>query len=245
MSRYFIEVAYKGTHYSGFQVQQNAVTIQSEIENALTVCFKSTFSLTGASRTDTGVHALQNYFHVDTTEVQIDNPSRLYNLNSILPDDIVIKAIFKVADEAHCRFYAVSRGYKYHIYQQKNPFLKGRAYYFPFTVDKDLLDKAASVMMDFNDFTSFSKKNTQVNNFICQIHKSQWIEEKDQLVYNVEANRFLRGMVKGIVGTMLMVGTKKITLSQFEKIISDRNCSKANFAVSPCGLYLVKVQYPN
>ena len=245
MSRYFIEVAYKGTRYSGFQVQQNAVTIQSEIEKALAICFKTSFSLTGASRTDTGVHALQNYFHADSPEIQIDNPSRLYNLNAILPGDIVIKAIFKVDDNAHCRFDAVSREYKYHIYSQKNPFLKDQAYYYPFKVDKNLLDQAALIIKNLKDFASFSKKNTQVNNFICQIYRSQWVFEDEQLVYNVEANRFLRGMVKGLVGTMLMAGTKKITLSQFEKIIADRDCSKANFAVSPYGLYLVNVRYSN
>lgn len=244
MSRYFIEVSYKGTRYSGFQVQQNAITIQSEVEKALSICFKNKFALTGASRTDSGVHALQNYFHFDSTEIQVCEPHKLYNLNAILPEDIVIKRIFEVKADAHCRFDAIAREYNYYIYQEKNPFLKERSYYFPYKLNVNLLQEAALIILNHHDFTSFSKKNTQVNNFNCSIYKSRWVSNNGQVKYNVEANRFLRGMVKGLVGTMLMVGTGKISLDQLNDIISARDCTKANFAVPPYGLYLVKVKYP-
>jgi len=158
MQRYFLEVAYKGTHYSGFQIQQNAVTIQSEVEKALTILFKQPFNLTGSSRTDAGVHALQNFFHFDTN-VNIE-PKQLYNLNSILPFDIVAKEIYKVEDNAHCRFDAVSREYKYFIYMEKNPFLQETSWYYPFALDIGMLKEVASLIPDYSDFTSFSKRNT-------------------------------------------------------------------------------------
>lgn len=243
MPRYFIEVAYKGTAYSGFQVQQNAVTIQSEVEKALSVYFKQAFSLTGASRTDAGVHALQNFFHFDTEEVLVDSFQGIYSLNAILPRDIVIKKIFPVEDNAHCRFDAVLREYKYYLYSDKDPFLQDRAYYFPYKIDIARLKEAASLIMEHKDFTSFSKRNTQVKNFICTLYKSEWNYEANTLVYNVQANRFLRGMVKGIVGTMLMLGTNKISLKEFNSIILNRDCTKANFSVPAHALFLVKVAY--
>ena len=243
MPRYFIEVAYKGTAYSGFQVQQNAVTIQFEVEKALSIYFKQSFLLTGASRTDAGVHALQNFFHFDTEEVLVDNFHGIYSLNAILPRDIVIKKIFPVEDNTHCRFDAVSREYKYYLYSDKDPFLQDRAYYFPYKTDIARLKEAASLIMEHNDFTSFSKRNTQVKNFICTVYKSEWNYEANTLVYNVQANRFLRGMVKGIVGTMLMLGTNKISLKEFNSIILNRDCTKANFSVPAHALFLVKVAY--
>lgn len=260
MSRYFIEVSYKGTSFSGFQVQQNANTIQSEVEKALQVFFKKSFSLTGASRTDSGVHALQNYFHFDLPDFlqkvesrnldTVSGPSdfpgfeaSVYHLNAILPPDIVIKKIFQVDGGAHCRFDAVSRAYKYYIYRRKDPFLKDRAFYFPYRLDIDLMNEAAKILLRHADFTSFSKRNTQVNNFFCTVNKSEWITEGNTLVYHVEANRFLRGMVKGFVGTMLRVGTHKLSLDQFRNIINLKDCSGADFSVPPHGLFLVAVIY--
>lgn len=243
MPRYFIEVAYKGARYSGFQIQQNATTIQSEVERALAICFKQSFLLTGASRTDAGVHAMQNYFHFDIEGLPVEDPRKLYNLNAILPPDIVVKRIIRKDREAHCRFDAISREYRYYIYRDKNPFMQDRAFYYPFKLDGTLLNDAAAILMKHSDFTSFSKKNTQVKNFQCTIYKSLWIAEENQLIYNVTANRFLRGMVKGLVGTMLLVGTKKISLSGFENIIIGKDASRASFAVPPHGLFLVKVNY--
>lgn len=243
MPRYFIEVSYKGTAYSGFQVQKNANSIQAEIEKALSLFFKQVFSLTGSSRTDTGVHALQNYFHFDTVQPLAEKAGFIYNLNAILPLDIVVKRIFQVEENAHCRFDAVSREYDYFIYRDKNPFLEDRAYYFPYTLDIDKLKKASELVLQNTDFTSFSKRNTQVKNFICCIKKSEWIQQKGTLVYQVESNRFLRGMVKGLVGTMLRVGTGKISLAGFDKIIKNRDCTKADFSVPPHALFLMKVAY--
>ncbi len=249
--RYFIETSYKGTAYSGFQVQQNANTIQAEIEKALNVFFRQTFALTGSSRTDAGVHALQNYFHFDTNQGfyelkqngQRDLANSVYHLNAILPGDIVIKRIFEVSEDMHCRFDAVAREYRYYIYKNKDPFLEDRAYYFPYATDIKKLRQCASIIPAHSDFTSFSKKNTQVQSFICTITKSEWREEENRLVYCVKSNRFLRGMVKGLVATMLRVGTQKISVEDFENIIKSRDCTNADFSVPSHGLFLMKVCY--
>ena len=255
MPRYFIEVSYKGTRYAGFQVQNNAVTIQSEVEKALGIKFGKPFQLTGSSRTDSGVHALQNYFHFDIEEELNDSHEQertgnrfrriIYSLNSILPYDIVVKRIFEVNINAHCRFDALSREYKYYIYSRKNPFYKETAFFYPYKLDFEKLQKAADLVLNTKDFTSFSKKNTQVNNFFCSLTRSEWARQEDFLIYNVVGNRFLRGMVKGLVGTMLKVGTGKIGLSDLEKIINSRNCSNADFSVPSHGLFLIEVNYPN
>lgn len=243
MARYFIEVSYKGTRYSGFQVQDNAITIQAVVEKALQVFYKQTIALTGSSRTDAGVHALQNFFHFDT-DINIV-PDRLYNINAILPSDVVIKNIYPVKDDAHSRFLATSREYKYFIYQHKDPFLEDRAWFYPFKLDIKLLQEAAKIVTTYKDFTSFSKRNTQVNNFFCNIEKSQWLETESGLVYNVQANRFLRGMVRGLVGTMLRVGRGVVTLDGFKQIIEAKDCAKADFTTPPHGLFLVSVYYPS
>lgn len=241
MPRYFIEVSYKGTNYSGFQVQQNANSVQAEIEKALEIYYKLKFELTGSSRTDAGVHALQNFFHFDT---DISIKDEAYNLNAILPVDIVVKRIFKVDDNAHCRFDALNREYHYYIYQQKNPFLQGVAFYIPYTLDLEMLRQAANEIMKHTDFTSFSKRNTQVKSFLCNIFISEWVEGNDCLIYKIKANRFLRGMVKGLVGTMLLAGKKKITLEEFRAVIEAKDCTKADFSVSSEGLFLAKVTFP-
>ena len=241
MPRYFIEVSYKGTNYSGFQKQQNANSVQAELEKALEIFYRHKFELTGSSRTDAGVHALQNFFHFDFDSVIEDDS---YNLNAILPDDIVVKRIFPVADDAHCRFNALSREYHYFIYQNKNPFLQGRAYYVPYSIDIALLQAAASEIKNHTNFTSFSKRNTQVKTFDCTIYQSEWIKRDDCLVYIVKANRFLRGMVKGLVGTMLAVGKNKINPEEFIDVIEAKDCTKADFSVSAQGLFLVNVAYP-
>lgn len=254
MPRYFIEVFYKGTKYSGFQVQQNANTIQSEVARALHIRFREEFILTGSSRTDAGVHALQNFFHFDAEEdlfymkgnfSEEKNIERaLYSLNSILPADIVIKNLSKVDEKAHCRFDAISRHYKYYLYQEKDPFKKEAGYFYPYTLDIEKLAASAAIISNTSDFTSFSKRNSQVNNFICSIKKSEWKCENNGFEYSVISNRFLRGMVRGLVGTMLKVGTGKISLKEFEAIIKSNNCANADFSVPPQGLFLVEVRYP-
>ncbi|MDI9366489.1 MAG: tRNA pseudouridine(38-40) synthase TruA [Flavobacterium sp.] len=241
MPRYFIEVAYKGTHYSGFQVQQNAITIQSVVEAALQILYRQPLQLTCSSRTDAGVHALQNFYHVDT-DLPLDK--KLYNLNALLPNDVVIKNIAQVKDHVHARFSGEAREYKYFITQNKNPFLEETAWRYAFALDVTILNECAAVLFNYNDFTSFSKKHTQVNNFNCHIMLSQWIQENGCLVYHVKANRFLRGMVRGLVGTMLLAGRGNISVLDFRKIIEAKDCTKANFSTPAHGLFLVKVTYP-
>lgn len=242
MSRYFLEVSYKGTNYSGFQLQNNANTIQAEIEKAFTILQKDKVIFTGSSRTDTGVHALQNFFHFDY-EAAI-HPHFIYKINAILPEDIVVKQVIPVAADAHCRFDAVSREYKYFIYRHKDPFLKDRAFYFPYKLDIDKLQEAAGIVKEYQDFTSFSKRNTQVKTFICQIEQSEWLYENECLVYSIKANRFLRGMVRALTATMLKVGRDTISLKEFKRIIEAKDCTQASFAVPAHGLFLTRVDYP-
>ena len=242
MLRYFIEVSYKGTHYSGFQTQNNAVTIQSVVDAAFLTVYKMPFQLTCSSRTDAGVHALQNFFHVDTEkELNLD---LVYNLNAVLPHDIVIKKIFLVTADKHARFSASDRHYKYYITKNRNPFLTETAWYYPYQLDVTALQQAADVLRHYSDFTTFSKRNTQVKTFICTIITSRWYYENDCLVFEVKSNRFLRGMVRGLVGTMLKVGRGLITLEDFKQIIEARDCTKANFNTPAHGLFLIKVTYP-
>jgi len=188
MQRYFLEVSYYGAAYSGFQVQENANSVQEEVEKAIRILQKKQVILTGSSRTDTGVHALQNYFHFDY-DGEI-NKHFLYKLNAILPRDIVLQKLSLVAADAHCLFDAISRSYKYFVYRHKNPFVQDRAYYYPYKLDLSILQEAASIIKEYSDFTSFAKRNTQVKTFECRIHESVWLEENDCLVYSVKQTVF-------------------------------------------------------
>lgn len=242
--RYFLEVFYKGTAYAGFQVQHNAVTIQSEIEKALAVLLREKPKLTGSSRTDAGVHAEQNYFHFDLAQ-NID-PGIVYNLNAILPVDIAVRRLLPVGDEAHSRFDAISRRYRYSIYRFKDPFLEDRAYYFPYRLDIGHLNRMADLVVGTHDFTSFSKRNTQVKTFDCTVQESWWEEQGEMMHYHIMGNRFLRGMVRGLVGTMIRLGRKGSESAgvEFSSILKRRDCSAADFSVPARGLYLEKVNYP-
>ena len=241
--RYFIELGYNGSNYAGFQIQANANTIQAEVEKVLSVLFRKNIALTGSSRTDAGVHAFQNYFHFDVEESF--KQEFIYNLNAILPRDIVVKSVFPVAEDAHCRFLALSREYTYFITAVKNPFAIDTAWYYPFAINLELLNEAARILFNHVDYTSFSKRNTQAITKDCTIMKSVWVQNDERLVFNIKANRFLRGMVRGLVGTMLLVGRKKISLSDFEQIILSKDCTKVNFATPAHGLFLVEVAYPD
>jgi len=231
-----------GTNYSGFQVQDNANTIQSEVEKALSVLFRVPFQLTGSSRTDAGVHALQNFFHFDTGR-EISGKV-IYNLNAVLPPDISAKAIYSVTDEAHSRFDACSRTYRYIVYRVKDPFLKDRAYYYPFKLDFEMLSTTAGIIISETDFVSFSKRNTQVKNFVCSVEMAGWTNEGDHLIFTIRANRFLRGMVRGLVGTMLKTGRGFLSVSDFQKIFELRDCRYADFSAPAHGLFLQQVEYP-
>lgn len=239
MPRYFMEVAYKGTRYSGFQIQQNAVTIQSEIEKAVAIFQRKQIALTGSSRTDAGVHAEQNYFHFDADEI---HPQAVYKLNAILPDDIVVKRLLQMPESAHCRFDATSREYEYHIYRAKNPFLRELAYYYPFKLDTGVIQEAAALIKEQTFFQTFSKAHTQVQNFNCTIYKSTWAFEKDAMVYTIEANRFLRGMVRMLTASMLRLGRGQLTLDEYKTYFS--KAQRCAFSAPAHGLFLKKVNYP-
>lgn len=243
MNRYFIEVAYKGAAYSGFQVQENAHTVQAEVDRALSILFRETIVSTGSSRTDAGVNACQNFLHFDT-ELPL-HPQFIYKINAILPDDVVLNGVYAVPPDANSRFAALSRAYEYTLYTKKDPFLQDRGYFFPYRLDIAALQEAASIITEYTDFTTFSKRNTQVKTFLCNIMESQWSTEGHRIVYNVKANRFLRGMVRGLVGTMLRVGRGKLSLSEFREVIESKDCTRADFAVPPQGLFLMQVNYPD
>ena len=240
MPRYFLEVSYKGTAYSGFQVQANAGSIQEEIEKAFMVFFRKEVLMTGASRTDSGVHARQNYFHFDFDEPV--SGEVVYRLNAILPGDICIRGLFAVPEGAHCRYDAESREYRYYIYGKKDPFLADRAYFYPYPLDFGLLEEVAGRLREFSDFTSFSKRNTQVNHFRCTIMESHWVQEEGGFYYRIRANRFLRGMVRGLTGTMLLVGRGQLTLPEFEEILAGKDPARVNFNVPAKGLFLEQDQ---
>ena len=240
MARYFIEVTYKGTRYSGFQKQENANTIQGEIEKAFEIINRHPVSLTGSSRTDAGVHALQNYFHFDYDKKLING--FVYKMNSILPPDLAVKNIFLMHDNAHSRFDALSREYEYKIYQFKDPFLKETAHYYPYTYNFNLLNSAALLVLNATNFYSFCKTNTQVNNYNCKIIKSIWIQKGNLLVYNIEGNRFLRGMVRLLTATMLKVGREQMSLDEFSSLFNNES-QKCGTSVPSMGLYLKKVNF--
>ena len=247
--RFFLELSYKGTAYSGFQVQENAHTIQAEIENTLAILFRERVELTGSSRTDTGVHALQNYFHFDRVfplaKYRLkDKKELVYKLNAILPSDISVRSVREVSDQSHCRFDAIYREYNYYLSREKNPFVQDRSWHFPYPLNMDALQEAAGLLMEYEDFTSFSKRNTQAKSFTCRITCSEWMVKRNMLVYKVRSDRFLRGMVRALTASMLDVGKGKTTIGEFRAIIEGRDCTRANFAAPAQGLFLMKVAFP-
>lgn len=242
MHRYILEVAYVGAGYCGFQKQQNGVTIQSEVERALTLVFQHKFLLTGSSRTDAGVNARQNYFHFDSS-VKLDIHC-IYNLNAVLPAAIAITSFFQAESHIHVRFDAVYREYEYHIYSRKNPFLDRFAYYYPFQLDIPLMEMAADMVKNNTSFFVFSKRKTQVKSYNCIIYHSEWEVFPDRLVYTIRGNRFLRGMVRGLVGTMLQVGRRKIGLEEFESLLRNTTHMRADFSPPGHGLFLNRVGFP-
>lgn len=241
--RYFLEVAYMGTQYGGFQKQHNANTVQGEMEKALHTYFQQTIILTGSSRTDAGVHARQNFFHADMQVREGEEKKVLYHLNAILPYDIVVKGIFPMSEDAHCRFDAISRYYIYSIHTRKDPFAAQLSHCYPYHLNRELLVQAAGIIPLYKDFESFSKKKSQAKTTICTILQSEWKFENDRLVYHVEANRFLRGMVKGLVGTMLRVAREQISFEVFENLLKNTSRATADFSVPSKGLCLEGVRF--
>ncbi len=241
--KYFVQFSYVGKDYHGWQNQPNAITVQQVLEGAFTTLLRGPIALVGAGRTDTGVHAKQMFAHFETDEIEgLEN--LVYRLNSFLPDDIAIQQIFKVTPKAHARFDALERTYEYLIVQEKNPFYSDSAHYVKHSLDVDNMNKAAFLLLEYNDFECFSKSKTDVYTYKCVIKEAAWIKEEAVLVFTITADRFLRNMVRSIVGTLLDVGTGKSTVDDVKAIIIGKNRAGAGTSVPAKGLYLIRVTYP-
>jgi len=244
MSRYFIELSYKGTNYHGWQIQKNATGVQQLLNKSLCLKLGMEIETIGSGRTDKGVHALQQFAHFDTSK-RINIDQLAFQLNRVLPNDIVAKKVYEVDPDAHARFNAISRSYQYRINKIKDPFLINTSYYRRGDLDLNLMNQAAGILLGTQDFESFSKVKTDVNHFVCTISRSEWIQMEGHICYYVTADRFLRGMVRTLVGTMLDIGTGKINLDELKKIIKSLDRKKAGRAVPAHGLYLTEVKYPS
>tara|TARA_R110002049_G_scaffold104807_4_gene251399 strand:+ start:620 stop:1369 length:750 start_codon:yes stop_codon:yes gene_type:complete len=244
MVRYFIQLSFEGTCYHGWQVQNNANSVQEELQKALSVILRGTIDLIGAGRTDTGVHAKQMFAHFEASTKLSDLEKLTFKLNSILPPDIAIQQIFEVPEDFHARFTATSRSYEYHLHQSKNPFKQNHSYYFNRELDVDAMNNAAQLLLAYTDFSAFSKSNTQTFTNDCAIYNAVWEITDDGLVFHISANRFLRNMVRAIVGTLLEIGIGKFNPTDIHSIIRSKNRSEAGTSVPACGLYLTRVEYP-
>lgn len=243
--RYFFECAYDGADFSGWQRQPNAETVQQTIELMLSRLYKNTaVPILGCGRTDSGVHASQFYFHADLPE-DLDLKKMRYKLNKMLPSSIAIYYIYRVPKDSHARFDASFRSYKYYIHTRKNPFLEKYSWYFPYELNLTKMNKAAELLLGEKDFTSFSKLHTDVFTNICQLTFAQWQKKDDgQIVFEITANRFLRNMVRAIVGTLLDVGQGNLSPEDITKILEAKDRSLAGVSVPAKGLFLEKVGYP-
>ena len=241
--RYFIKLAYKGTNYFGWQYQPDAISVQETLNKALSTLLKTNIDILGAGRTDSGVHAKEMFAHFDY-ETEIDTKKIVYKLNSFLPKDIAIFDLIKVHDDAHARFDATKRTYEYHIHTKKNVFESDDSWYYSLPLDVEKMNEACKILFEYTDFECFSKTHTDVNTFNCKIFEANWKQNEDKLVFTIAADRFLRNMVRAIVGTMINIGSGKVSLNDFRKIIESKNRSKAGFSVPAHGLYLTKIEYP-
>lgn len=242
--RYFFEVSYHGAHYNGWQSQHNATGVQSVLEESLTKLLREPLRVVGSGRTDTGVHCEQQFFHVDIDKT-FDHEGLLLRLNSFLPKDIAIHSVREVKPTASARYDAVERMYQYRITREKDPFSEGLAWHYFKPLDVEVMNKAAGLLLGEHDFESFSKVKTDVNHFLCNVRKAEWKLDGRRLEFTIAANRFLRGMVRAVVGTLLDVGTGKTSLKEFQTIVQSRDRRQAGANVPPYGLYLVKVKYPS
>lgn len=224
-------------------MQPDAVSVQEELTKALSLLLKSEIEIVGAGRTDSGVHAKEMYAHFDFDQ-EIDGENLTKKLNSFLPKDIAVFDVFRVNDEAHARFDATKRTYEYHIHLQKDAFKEDFSWYFYRDLDVEQMNKACEVLFNHTDFQCFSKVNTDVFTYNCKISQAFWKKNGNSLVFTISADRFLRNMVRAIVGTLIGVGLHKTSIEEFEQIIKSKNRSKAGFSVPAHGLYLTKVEYP-
>lgn len=243
MRRYFLHLAYNGTRYHGWQIQSDAISVQEELEKCLSLKLGEKVSITGCGRTDTGVHARNFYAHFDI-EKEISNCEEfVYRLNIFLPDDIVIYKCWEVDNDLHARFDATSRTYHYYITQTKNPFHTHDAFYYHGRLDVGMMQEAANILFEYTDFTSFSKLHTQVKTNNCKIMEARFFRDNDLLVFEIKADRFLRNMVRAVVGTLLEVGRGKLTLEQFRNVIENKNRCSAGTSMPAHALFLEDVTY--
>jgi tRNA pseudouridine38-40 synthase len=245
MQRYFFEIAYNGTNYSGWQKQPTAPTVQDTIENRFYRLFgNQPMPIVGCGRTDSGVHAFQFFFHVDLPNKYSAN-QLVYKLNNMLPADIAIKAVHIVDPNCHARFDADRRTYRYFIHHKKDPFLQDASWYFPKPLDIDAMNEACELLIGKKDFTSFSKLHTDVKTNICDLYSARWsVKNKSEIVFEVSANRFLRNMVRALVGTLLEVGQGNISQTEFKQVLAAKDRGEAGVSVPAKGLYLYRVCYP-
>jgi len=246
MQRYFIYLSYNGTNYCGWQNQRNGISVQQKIEEALYTLFRRLTPITGAGRTDAGVHARLMTAHFDWEgEEPIDLPVLTEKLNCLLPKDIAISKILPVAPEAHARFSALSRTYKYYVCKEKEPFTYPFHYRIASLLDFEKMNEAASILFEYTDFTSFSKLHTDVATNNCKIMQAEWTQEGSGWVFTIQANRFLRSMVRAIVGTLLEVGRGKLSLDGFRQVIEYKDRKNAGTSVPGKALFLVDIEYPD
>jgi tRNA pseudouridine38-40 synthase len=242
--RYFIEIAYNGKNYHGWQVQPDATSIQMVLEHALSTVLRKEIKVTGAGRTDTGVHAKQLYAHFDHDEIE-DTAEIVFRLNSFLPKDISVKEFIPVRNDAHARFDATQREYEYVISLQKDPFQQDYAYLIHHEPNIEKMNEAANILLEYKDFQCFSRNKTAVKTYHCDIKQVQWERKDHRLIFTISADRFLRNMVRAIVGTLLEIGFEKISMADFHDIIQSKDRSKAGTSAPAHGLYLTKVLYPD
>jgi len=241
--RYFIEISYLGTNYHGWQSQPNAITIQEITENCLSKILNNPVKLVAAGRTDAGVHAKQMYAHFDSDMKINDIKSFEHKINSFLPKDIVVRKLIFVNDNAHARFDALYREYEYHISLKKNPFVIDKAYFFKKSLDIKKMNKCCNIMLQYTNFKSFSKSKTDVKTYDCKIYEAEWMLNENYLIFKIKADRFLRNMVRAIVGTLIEIGLGKITEKEFKLIIEKKDRQLAGFSVPAHALFLKKIDY--
>ncbi len=245
--RYFLKLAYNGANYHGWQIQKNAPSVQEELNKSLKAIFHIPVNVVGCGRTDTGVHAKQFYAHFDLDH-QIESSEKdeiIRKLNGFLPNDIAIYELLHTKHDAHARFDAISRTYHYYIHRLKDPFYNDSAYYVYGPLDVELMNSGAAKLKEYSDFTSFSKVHTDVKTNNCNIYEALWQESGHLLILTITADRFLRNMVRAIVGTLLDLGHHKITIDDLHQILLSKNRSNAGYSVPAKGLYLSDVVYPD
>lgn len=243
--RYFIQLSYKGTNYFGWQVQPREISVQEVIERALEqLNSNEKIEITGCGRTDTGVHSSNYFAHFDIAK-EIDTTHWAFKLNVMLPKDIAVKKIYKVDTRLHARYDAISRTYEYKIHHTKDPFIAETSWLYKVDLDLGLIESACKRLMIHSDFESFSKVKTEVSSFNCVLYHAHWEKTETGYLFRISANRFLRNMVRALVGTLLEVGLKKISLEEFENILHSKDRSKAGVSAPAHGLTLVNVEYPD